>query len=197
MSRDDDLPQITVLGTDLVYEGWSRCYRARFEQRRRDGRTQRLNWEYRDNGDAAAVLPYNPQTGTVVLIRQFRFPTYVAGYRGRLWECCAGIIDRGETPQVCARREALEEAGYEVQKLHPHGFCFSSPGALTERVHLFIAEIGAAIPGAGGGLAQEGEDIEAVEMPVNEALELLGAGEIVDMKTQLLLQILKSEYPVK
>ncbi len=195
--KDENKPEIRILKTELVFEGWARCYRARFEQRRRDGAVQQVNWEYRDNGEAAAAVPYNPVQDRLVLIRQFRFPAHVAGHRGRLWECCAGIIDAGETPEDCARREIMEEAGYRAQKMVSHGACFSSPGALTERVYLFIAEIGAAEPGAGGGLAHEGEDIEVVEMPRAEALRLAETGQIVDMKTLLLLQILQNEYPAR
>ncbi len=197
MSRDednDDEPKIRIIKNDLVFEGWSRYYLAQYDQRRRDGSIQRVNWEYRDNGSAAAILPYNRVKNTVVLIRQFRFPAYVADHHGRLWECCAGIIDPGETPEDCARREILEEAGYEALKLTSHGHCFSSPGALTEKLYLFIAEIGAAKPGAGGGLAHEGEDIEAVEMPFEEAMALAKNGKIVDMKTLLLLHILQGAY---
>ncbi len=192
--NNEDEPEIRIIKNDLVFKGWSRCYRAQYDQRRRDGEIQRVNWEYRDNGSAAAVLPYNPVENTVVLIRQFRFPAYVAGHHGRLWECCAGIIDTGETPENCARREILEEAGYEALRLISHGHCFSSPGALTEQLYLFIAEIGPARPGAGGGLAHEGEDIEVVEMPFEAAMALIGRGEIVDMKTLLLLHILQGAY---
>ena len=66
---------------------------------------------------------------------------------------------------------------------------FMSPGCFSERLSFFVATYSAADHiGRGGGLAAEGEDIEVLEMPLDEAVGMIGEGRIVDAKTILLLQ---------
>jgi len=159
-----------------------------FDYRRGDGTWQRQDREVFDRGHAAAVLPIDSGRRTVLLVRQFRLPAFLAGHAAPLVEVIAGALD-GDAPEVCARREAMEEAGVEIGELHRVFHCFMSPGAVTERMHLFVATYSSASRTAkGGGLADEGEDIEVLELPLARALAMVESGEIVDAKTILLLQ---------
>jgi nudix-type nucleoside diphosphatase (YffH/AdpP family) len=162
--------------------------RLEFEQRRRDGSWQALKRELYDHGNAAALLPYDPSRGTVILVRQIRFVTYLNGYAHPLLEVCAGMLDRDD-PETAIIREAEEEIGYRIANPRRVFDAFMSPGCFTERISFFVATYSAADRiGRGGGLADEGEDIEVLEMPLDEAVALIGTGEIVDAKTILLLQ---------
>lgn len=172
----------------VLSKGRNELDEVAFDYRRSDGTWQRLSREVVKRKQAAAVLPIDPRRGTVILIRQFRLPVFVAGYREPLIEIVAGALD-GDTPENCARREAMEEAGVEVHDLKQVFHCFTSPGAMTERMHLFTATYGARTA-KGGGLHEEGEDIEVLELPLSEALAMMERGEIVDAKTVLMLQYL-------
>jgi len=161
---------------------------ASFDFQRRDGAWQHQKRESYDIGDAAAVLPFDRRHGRIILIRQFRWPVYEWGDPHLLVEVVAGKLD-GDTPEVCVTREAMEEAGVAIShpKLVTH--CFVSPGAVKERVSLFLADYDStAVRAQGGGHEHEGEDIEVLEMPLDAALKMVESGEIVDMKTILLLQ---------
>jgi len=162
--------------------------KARFDFQRLDGRWQHQQRESYDIGDAAAVLPFDRASGLVILIRQFRWPVFEWGYRKFLVEVIAGKLD-GDTPADCVTREALEEAGVAIAKPRLVTHCFVSPGAVKERASMFLADYDSAAPRAkGGGHEAEGEDIEVLEMPLTDALGMVARGEIVDMKTILLLQ---------
>ena len=159
-----------------------------FDYRRGDGTWQHQHREVFDRGHAAAVLPIDPARGTVILVRQFRLPAHLSGHTAPLVEAIAGALD-GDAPEDCARREAMEEAGVEVSELECVFHCFMSPGAVTERMHLFVGRYSAASRTAeGGGLRDEGEDIEVLELPLARALEMAANGEICDAKTIMLLQ---------
>jgi len=156
------------------------------DYRRSDGTWQRQTREVFDRKHAAAILPVDPKRGTVILIRQFRLPAFLTGYEKPLVEVIAGALD-DDAPDVCARREAMEEAGIEVSDLKEVFHCFMSPGAITERMHLFVGTYGGRAA-KGGGLQDEGEDIEVLEMPLADAMAMIERGEIVDAKTIMLLQ---------
>ncbi len=160
-----------------------------FDYRRGDGTWQEQSREVFDRKHAAAVLPIDPARGTVILVKQFRLPAYLTGYREPLVEVVAGALD-GDAPEACARREAMEEAGVAVDNLECAYHCFMSPGAVTERMHLFVGTYSGRA-GKGGGLVDEGEDIEVLEMTLDEALAMAARAEIVDAKTLLLLQYAK------
>ena len=159
-----------------------------FEWRRANGEWQTQERETYDRGNAAALLPYNPRQRSVVLVRQFRYPAYVSGHDDLLIEAAAGLLDN-EPPEVRIRAEVEEETGYRLGEIKKVFEAFMSPGAVTEKLHFFVApyEPGMRI-GAGGGIASEGEDIEVLELPVDEALAMIAEGRIVDAKTIMLLQ---------
>ncbi len=159
-----------------------------FEWRRADGEWQTLTREVYDRGNAAAILPYNLAQRTVVLVRQFRFPPYINGYDGLLIEVATGMLDDLQ-PDMRIRAEAEEETGYRLHDVHKVFEAFMSPGAVTEKIHFFVAEYEPGMRiGEGGGLAHEGEDIEVLELPIDDALAMIADGRIVDAKTIMLLQ---------
>jgi nudix-type nucleoside diphosphatase (YffH/AdpP family) len=153
---------------------------------RTDGNWQRQQREVYDKGDGAVVLLYDRTKKTVVLIRQFRLPAFISGHPHMLVEATAGVLD-GADPATRIKAEIEEETGYKVAHVEKVFEAFMSPGAFTEKLHFFIAEYGAR-PGKGGGLADESEDIEVLELPFAEAYAMIASGKIIDAKTIMLLQ---------
>jgi nudix-type nucleoside diphosphatase (YffH/AdpP family) len=160
----------------------------RFDYRGRDGTWRPVVRQVYDRGNGAVILLFDRQRRTVVLVRQFRLPALVNGHPdGFLLEAPAGLLDERE-PAEAIRREAMEETGFKVVRVEPLFSPYMSPGSVSERLHFFMAEIDATMrDGDGGGLAEENEDIEVVELPFDEALAMIGRGEIADAKTIMLL----------
>jgi ADP-ribose pyrophosphatase len=179
---------VRLVESEILSDAWGVVRRNVIDLRRRDGSWQRQVRETYDRGDGAAILLYNRRKRTVILTRQFRFPVHAHGEPGPLIEVPAGKLD-GDDPQGCARREAEEEAGIRIADPVLVTTCYSSPGSMTEKLSLFIAEYddGSRIS-AGGGLHEEGEDIEVLEIGFDEAMAMLRSGEIADAKTIILLQ---------
>jgi len=159
-----------------------------FEWRRGNGEWQTQRRETYDRGNGAVLLPYNLARRTVVLVKQFRYPAYVNGYDDLMIEAAAGLLDDA-SPEDRIRTEAEEETGYRLGEIRRVFEAFMSPGSVTEKLHFFVAEYEAAMRvGAGGGIASEGEDIEVLELPIDEALAMIPSARIVDAKTIMLLQ---------
>lgn len=154
-----------------------------------DGKTETQHREVYDRGNGATVLLYNKAFGTVVLIRQFRLPTFLNGNKtGMVIEACAGLVDEND-PADTVRREAIEETGYHIDKVQKAFSAYMSPGAVTEILHCYVAEYTKDMKQSeGGGLADEHEHIQILELPFQKALEMIASGEIVDAKTIMLLQ---------
>jgi nudix-type nucleoside diphosphatase (YffH/AdpP family) len=181
--------RIRILEQRVLADDWSVLTQITFDYRRRDGTRQRLVRETYDRGNGAALLLFNAARGTVVLTRQFRYPAYVNGCAdGMLVEACAGRLD-GDDPTDCIRREAAEETGFAVRSPRKVFEAYMSPGSVTEKLHFFVAEYeqGDRVSD-GGGEADEGEDIEVIELPLAAALDMIARGEIQDGKTVMLLQ---------
>jgi ADP-ribose pyrophosphatase len=136
-----------------------------------NGRVAELEIAHHPGGAAVVALD---DEGRVCLLRQYR---HAAG--GWLTELPAGKIDDGEPPLECAQRELAEEAGVTAQQWEKLGECLSSPGILTEVLHLFLAR----------GLApadarpEEHEVFEASWIPLDEAVSLAVRGQIHDAKS--------------
>ncbi|WP_378178086.1 NUDIX domain-containing protein [Aquimarina sp. SS2-1] len=147
--------------------------------------------EVYDHGDGASVLLYNVEKNTVVLTRQFRLPTYLNGDKtGMSIEVCAGSLD-GDTPEECAKKEALEETGFKIYNLEKAFELYASPAVMTEIAHLFIAKYTDNLRvHQGGGVVTEQEHIEVLEIDFNKALEMMTTGDIKDARTIILLQYL-------
>ncbi|MDB5545508.1 MAG: GDP-mannose pyrophosphatase [Hyphomicrobiales bacterium] len=152
------------------------------------GEMQRVSREIFDRGDAAAILLYNLARGSIILTRQFRLPAFLNGGETELIEACAGRIDDGD-PYATALRELREETGFVIGGAQRIFECYMSPGSVTEKITFFIAPYE---PGdrkeQGGGMADEGESVETIELPFTDALDQVASGEIRDAKTILLLQ---------
>jgi nudix-type nucleoside diphosphatase (YffH/AdpP family) len=145
-----------------------------------------------DRGNGAAVLLYNKKKQTVILISQFRMPTYMNGNEtGIMIEVTAGLLD-GDDPQTCVIKEAEEESGFRVKKVKKVFEAYMSPGAVTEILYFYIAEYDDSDKvSEGGGVAAEQEDITVLELDFKKALNMISTGEIKDAKTIMLLQYLK------
>jgi GDP-mannose pyrophosphatase NudK len=184
-----DSERVRIAEERVLSDDWYVLRKTTFDYLRRDGSWQRQSRETYDRGNGAGILLYNRAQRTVVLTRQFRFPSYVNGQPdGMMIEACAGLLDR-EDPIACIQRETEEETGYRVRDVRQIFDAFTSPGSVTERVHLFIGsyEAGDKVS-AGGGEASEGEEIEVLELAFDEALGMMERGEIRDAKTIILLQ---------
>ena len=180
--------RIRVKNVRVLSDSYATLTEATFEWRRSNGEWQTQTRETFERGDAATLLPYNLRQRTVVLVRQFRYPAYVNGYDDLLIETAAGLLDDA-SPQMRMRAEAEEETGYRLGEISKIFEAFMSPGAVTEKLHFFVAEYEPKMKiGSGGGIASEGEDIEVLELAIDQALAMIGDGRIVDAKTIMLLQ---------
>jgi nudix-type nucleoside diphosphatase (YffH/AdpP family) len=159
---------------------------ATFEWRRGNGEWQIQHRETYDRGNGATLLPYNLASAPWCWC--FRYPAYVNGCDDLLIEAAAGLLDT-ESPEVRIRSEAEEETGYRLGDIRKIFEAYMSPGSVTEKLHFFVAEYEPKMKiGSGGGLKDEGEDIEVLELPIDQALAMIGDGRIADAKTIMLLQ---------
>lgn len=189
------LKPVSVKERKVVYRGWSTLEVIIFAAFAH-GREVNLRREVHDHGHGAAVLAYDPVARRAVLVRQIRAGAFVVDGSGLSLEAIAGLIDAGEDGETTVRREAWEEAGVVLGKVAYLGSPFSTPGAVTERIGLYLGEIDPAAPrGKGGGLAAENEEIEVVEMPLAELAALADAGGVHDLKTFCLLEALRRRRP--
>lgn len=180
--------RVRIIESHVLSDDWYLLKKTVFDFRRADGSWQRQQRETYDRGNGAVVLLYHPAHRTVVLTRQFRFPVYVNGHDDLLIEAPAGLLDQA-TPEQRIRLETEEETGYRIGDVRKVFEAFMSPGSVTEKLHFFVATYDASAKvGAGGGIAAEGEDIEVIETPFDEALAMIDRGDIVDAKTIMLLQ---------
>ncbi len=184
-----DKSSISIVEDKTLWKGWSHLRRVTFDFFREGRKPHRLEWEVFDRSEAAGILLHNVETNTVTLVRQLRIPAHLMGDHPFLLEVPAGFIDDGETAEEAAIREAYEETGYRITSVRKAFAPYMSPGSVTEKLHSFYATvIEADRVAAGGGLAEEKEDLEVVELPFDEALAMIVRGEIVDAKTIMLLQ---------
>ncbi|MFJ1546409.1 NUDIX domain-containing protein [Streptomyces sp. NPDC088246] len=182
-------PRVRISDVDVLSCDWYVLRRTTFDYQHSDGHWSREQRETYDRGDGATILLYHPGRRTVLLTRQFRLPAYVNGHHdGMLIETAAGLLD-GDSPEEAIRREAAEETGHLVGTPERVFDVYMSPGSVTERLHFFAAPYRSAVDTAGAhGIAAEGEDIETVELPFEEALSMVRGGVIADAKTIMLLQ---------
>jgi len=180
--------RVRVHETRLLSDNWYVLKAATFDWKRRDGTWQTQAREVYDRGNGAALLPYDLDRRTVLLVRQFRYPAFVNGYDDLLIEAAAGLLDDAE-PEVRIRAEVEEELGYRLGEVTKVFEAFMSPGSVTEILHFFVAPYDASMRiGDGGGHPDEGEDIEVLELAIDEALAMVADGRIRDAKTIMLLQ---------
>jgi GDP-mannose pyrophosphatase NudK len=180
---------IRNLQTTVLSDNWYVLKKVTYEFLGRDGKWQQQSREAYDRGNGATILLYNKANQTVILTRQFRMPTYLNGNeQGYLIETCAGLLDK-DNPEDCIRKETEEETGYKISSVQKAFEAYMSPGSVTEILYFFTAEYTKDMKVSdGGGLEEETEHIEVLELPFTKALDMVKSGEIKDAKTIMLLQ---------
>lgn len=180
---------IKIIKTEILSDNWYTLKKITYESVKPDGLLVIQSREAYDRGNGATILLYNKQNQTVILTRQFRMPTYINGNTdGFLIECCAGLLDK-DNPEDCIKRETEEETGYKVGAVKKVFEAYMSPGSVTEILYFFVAEYTSNMKiSEGGGVHEENENIEVLEIPFQNALQMIETGEIKDGKTIMLLQ---------
>ncbi len=174
---------------EVLSDQWYSLYRYTYDYHKEDGSWETQQRESYDRGNGAAILLYNSVKKTVILTRQFRMPTYVnRNASGMMIEVCAGVLDDLD-PVSCIKKEVEEETGFRVEHVEKVFEAYMSPGAVTEILHFFIAAYDDSMKiSKGGGVTEETENIEVLELPISEAIQMIKKGSIKDAKTILLLQ---------
>ncbi len=180
---------VKITHTQVLSDNWYTLHKITYEYQTRNGEIKKHMREAYDRGNGAVILLYNPTSKKVILTKQFRLPTYINGNEsGMMIEACAGLLDENN-PEDCIRKEAEEETGYKIDKAEKVFESYMSPGAVTEILHFFIAEYTPDMKiSEGGGLPEEQEDIEVLELNFDQAIKMIYSGEIKDAKTIMLLQ---------
>lgn len=180
---------VKIIRTEVLSDNWYVLRKVTFDYQKHDGSWETQSREAYDRGNGATILLYNREKGTIILTRQFRMPTYVNGNPdGMLIEACAGLLDK-DNPEDCIRRETEEETGYKVTDVRKVFEAYMSPGSVTEILYFFVAEYSRDMKVSdGGGLEHDQENIEVLELPFAEALQMVAEGQIRDAKTIMLLQ---------
>lgn len=170
---------VELLSSDQPFSGFLRISRHSFRYRMQNGRwSNTLTREVCERTPAVAVLPYHPESDSVMLLEQFRLPAWLAGMNGWQIEVIAGIIEDQQSEEQTALRESREEAGLDISALWLINRVLSSPGGCDEVISIYLGRLGA--PGTDGlyGLAEEDEDIRAFTLPFEDAYRMLERGEI-------------------
>jgi nudix-type nucleoside diphosphatase (YffH/AdpP family) len=185
--------RIRIRSVEILSDDWAKLTKTTFDYRRKDGSWETQVRQTYDRGNGAAILPFDRERSTVLLVRQFRYPAFATGHPEPLIEACAGLLDDHD-PETAIRKEAEEELGYHLRHVRRLYTPYMSPGSVTERLTFFIADYTPADRiSDGGGAADEGEDIEVLEITLDKALAQVRDGRIIDAKTIMLLQHLKLE----
>lgn len=181
--------KIEILKSEILSDNWYTLRKITYNYLKKDGTWETQYREAYDRGNGATILLYNKISKTVILTRQFRIPTYLNGNEdGMLIETCAGLLDK-DNAEDCIRRETEEETGYKITAVQKVFEVYMSPGSVTEIVYFFIAEYSKEMKvNDGGGIEEEQENIEVLEIPFEEAMQMITSGKIKDAKTIMLLQ---------
>jgi GDP-mannose pyrophosphatase NudK len=184
--------KIKIIKTEVLSNNWYLLKKITYDYLKKDGTWQTQNREAYDRGNGATILLYNKEFKTVILTRQFRLPTFINGNdTGMLIEACAGLLDKDD-PEECIKRETEEETGYKILDVKRVFEAYMSPGSVTEILYFFIGEYVKSMKiSDGGGIENEQEEIEVLELSIDKALHLIDTGEIRDGKTIMLLQYIK------
>jgi nudix-type nucleoside diphosphatase (YffH/AdpP family) len=188
MTKDSKTVRIREMQTLAQQKG--KLTLVTFEQRTRSGEWRERKREVYDNGNSAAILPYDAERKTVLLTRQLRLPMYLQDGLGNSIEACAGKLD-GEKPEIRIVKEMEEELGYRIPKVERLFELYVSPASIMEKIVYFTCTYSPADKvSEGGGLPEEGEDIEVIEMTLEQATAMIASGDIIDAKTVVLIQYL-------
>lgn len=187
MQKDNKVNNIEFIN---LSNEWAKLDKIEYDYTFESGEQKRISRECYDRGNGAAILLFNSRKKSVILTRQFRMPICVNNTNEAMSiEVCAGAIDNKDKPLETIIRETEEEVGYQIKHAEQVLTAYTSPGALTEKMYLFIAEYTDAMKvNNGGGLDTENEEIEVLELPFSQVIEMIKTGKIIDAKTILLLQ---------
>ncbi len=184
-----NIEDVEVVRKETVWQGFFRIDRYWLRHRLHEGGwTDIVMREVFERGHAAAVLPYDPERDTVVLMEQFRIGALAAGVDPWLAEIVAGMIEDGESAEQVARREAQEEIGCTVTDLIKVCDYLSTPGGASEMVTLFLGRVDSSLACGVHGNRDEFEDILVYTLPFDEAYARLQAGAIRNSVTIIALQ---------
>ncbi|RZM30373.1 MAG: GDP-mannose pyrophosphatase NudK [Pedobacter sp.] len=183
---------ITITSKEVLSDNWYMLHKITYRFKKPDGTEVEQQREAYDRGNGAAILLYNLEKRTVILTRQFRLVTYINGNPdGMMIEACAGLLDKDDA-EDCIRRETEEETGFRIGEVVKVFEAYMSPGSVTELLYFFIAPYTNDMKvNEGGGLEDEQENIEVLEVSLDAAQQMISYGEIKDGKTIMLLQYLK------
>ncbi|WP_407332144.1 ADP-ribose diphosphatase [Enterovibrio sp. 27052020O] len=180
---------VHIDNTDIVYNGYFKMVKYRFRHRLfAGGWSETIERELFERGHAVAMLPYDPVSDMVVLVEQIRIGAMAASPSPWQLEIVAGIIDKDETPEAVAVREAEEEAGLNVKELLPMTSYLSSSGGCSERIHLYLGIVDASDAKGIHGLPEEGEDILVHLVPRTTAMQWMEDGKIENAASIIALQ---------
>lgn len=194
-----DKKDVSITAVETKYQGFFSINEYQLTHKLYSGeQSQKINREVFERGDAVVILPYDAKKDKVLLIEQFRPGALRSGETPWLLEFIAGMFDKDESPVDVAIREAKEEADIDIcdKDLMPIMKYLSSPGGMSECIHLYLAKIDSAQVAQGEvfGLEQENEDILLHLVSRTEALELLAQGKITNAATIIGLQWLAMNY---
>ncbi|MBE2896399.1 NUDIX domain-containing protein [Pasteurellaceae bacterium HPA106] len=181
----------------LVYDGFFKLYTIDFKHKLfAGGESGLVRRELLDKGEAAAVIAYDPEHDTVVMVEQVRIGAYIGDKTRSPWllELVAGMVESGEKPAEVAKREAFEEAGLHIDEVEHVMSVWDSPGGITERIHMFAGKVNTANVGGLYGLSCENEDIQVHVIPREEAYQGLKNGRIDNAIAVMGLQWLQLNY---
>ena len=184
--------KVKIISKEVLSSNWYTLRKITYEYLKNNGVWQMQSREAYDRGNGAAILLYNKTAQTVILTKQFRMATFINGNEsGMMIEACAGLLDK-DNAEDCIKRETEEETGYKITEVKKIFEAYMSPGSVTEILYFFIAEYTKDMKVTdGGGIEQEQEDIEVLEIPFKKTIEMMQCGEIKDAKTIMLLQYLQ------
>jgi len=178
-----------VVRHEVAYQGYFKVGRYFFRHSlHRGGMSEVISREVFERGQAGAVLPYDPARDEVILIRQFRAGSFVAGRHPFTWEAVAGIIEVNETAEVMIRREAVEEAGLDIADTLPIASVMLTPGACSESCEIFLGRVDTTNAGGIHGLPSEHEDILVKVLPFTEAYAMVERHEVDNAVAVVALQ---------
>jgi GDP-mannose pyrophosphatase NudK len=183
--------EIKNINVEILSDNWYVLRKITFDALQKNGIWKTQSREAYDRGNGAVILLYNKVQKTVILIKQFRMPTFLNGNTsGMLIEACAGLLD-ADNPEDCIRKETEEETGFRVENVQKVFEAYMSPGSVTEILYFFVAEYHQSQRVNTGGGVEGEEDIEVLELDFEEANRMIKTGEIKDGKTIMLLQYAK------
>ena len=178
-----------IIDKKNLYDGFFKMNEVTLKYRKYDGNwSNNIKRELFGGVQVAAVLPYDPISKEIILIQQFRPGTISKDIDHYLDEIVAGIIDEGESPEIAAKRECLEETGCEVKKLIPIQGYFPAPGSSESFYHLFLGEVKSFKGSKIQGLENENEDIFVKCFKINEVRKKMEDGKILNGLTLIALQ---------